>query len=83
MDFEPTDRILELEAREDTFMQEHIYPRELDLWHFVDDDANRWQYPPWFEGLKQKARDAGIWNWFLHKEYEEFSPGLASTDLKV
>ena len=80
MDFEPTDRILELEARVDTFMQEHIYPRELDFWHFVDDDANRWQYPPWFEGLKQKARDAGIWNWFLHKDYEEFSPGLSNLE---
>ena len=80
MDFEPTEKVLELQARVDTFMQEHVYPRELDFWHFVDDDANRWQYPPWFEDLKQKARDAGIWNWFLHKDYEEWSPGLSNLE---
>ena len=80
MDFEPSDKVLELIARLDLFMNEHIYPRELEHWDWVDDGANQWQYPPYFEDLKAKARDAGIWNWFLPKDYEEFSPGLTNLE---
>ena len=80
MDFEPSDKVLELMARVDLFMNEHIYPRELEHWEWVDDGRNQWQYPPYFEDLKAKARDAGIWNWFLPKDYEEFSPGLTNLE---
>ena len=80
MDIEPSDKVLELMARVDLFMNEHIYPRELEHWEWVDDGANEWQYPPYFEDLKAKARDAGIWNWFLPKDYEEFSPGLTNLE---
>jgi acyl-CoA dehydrogenase len=51
MDFEPTDRVLELRARVDTFMDEHILPRELDHGDWVEDPQNAWLYPPWFEDL--------------------------------
>jgi len=61
-------------------MDEHIYPRELEFRHWVEDESNLWQYPPWFEGLKDKAKEAGIWNWFLPKDYEEFSPGLSNLE---
>ncbi|MCZ6889216.1 MAG: acyl-CoA dehydrogenase family protein, partial [Gammaproteobacteria bacterium] len=80
MDFEPSDNVLELQARVTTFMDEHIYPRELDFWEFTDDHANQWQYPPWFEDLKAEARAAGIWNWFLHKDYGDWSPGLSNLE---
>ena len=52
-------------------MDEHIFPLELEHWEWVEDANNQWQYPPWFEGLKEKARKAGIWNWFLPKDYEK------------
>ena len=80
MDFELTDKVLELRARVDQFMDEHIFPRELEYWEWTDDHENAWTYPPWFEDLKAKARDAGIWNWFLAKDYEEFSPGLTNLE---
>ena len=80
MDFEPTEKVLELRARVDAFMDEHIFPRELEHGDWVEDSANQWTYPPWFEDLKAKARDAGIWNWFLPKEYEDWSPGLSNLE---
>ena len=80
MDFELSDKVLELRARVDAFMDEHVMPRELEYWDYVDDHANAWSYPPWFEDLKAHARDAGIWNWFLPKDYEEFSPGLTNLE---
>ncbi|MBC8242149.1 MAG: acyl-CoA dehydrogenase family protein [Alphaproteobacteria bacterium] len=67
-------------AQVELFMKEHIYPRELDYWEWVDDADNLWQYPPWFEDLKAKAKAAGIWNWFLNKDYDEFSPGLTNLE---
>ena len=34
----------------------------------------------YFIWLKEKAKAAGIWNWFLNKEYDEFSPGLTNLE---
>ena len=56
MDFEPSEKVRGLIAQVEAFMEEHIFPRELDYWEWVDDAKNEWQYPPWFEGLKAKAR---------------------------
>jgi acyl-CoA dehydrogenase len=61
-------------------MDEHIFQYELRHWDWVDNAENNFVYPPWFEDLKQKARDAGIWNWFLNKEYAQFSPGLTNLE---
>jgi acyl-CoA dehydrogenase len=80
MDFEMSDRVLELRARLEAFMQEHIYPRELEHGHWTEDHTNGWSHPVWFEDLKSKAKAAGIWNWFLPPEYEEFSPGLSNLE---
>lgn len=80
MDLDYSDQVGEMIARVELFMKEHIYPRELDYWEWVDDSDNLWQYPPWFEDLKAKARKADIWNWFLSKEYDEFSPGLSNLE---
>jgi len=80
MDLDYSDQVGEMIARVELFMKEHIYPRELDYWEWVDDSDNLWQYPPWFEDLKAKAKKADIWNWFLSKEYDEFSPGLSNLE---
>ncbi len=80
MNLEPSEKIQGLLAQVESFMNEHIFPRELEYWEWVDDAENQWQYPPWFEGLKDKAKKAGIWNWFLPKDYEEFSPGLSNLE---
>ena len=77
MDFEPSEKVLELRARVDSFMDEHIFPRELEHGDWGEDPANIGQSPPWFEDLNAQAREAGIWNWFLPKDYEECSTGLS------
>ncbi len=69
MDFEPSEKVRGLMAQVEAFMEEHIFPRELEYWEWVDDAKNEWLYPPWFEGLKAKARKEGIWNWFLPRDY--------------
>ncbi|MBT7758114.1 MAG: acyl-CoA dehydrogenase [Rhodospirillaceae bacterium] len=80
MDLDYSDRVGEMIARVELFMKERIYPRELEFWEFVDDAENQWQYPPWHADLKEKAKEAGIWNWFLNRDYEEFSPGLSNLE---
>ncbi len=80
MNLDYSDQVGEMIAQVEMFMKEHIYPRELDHWEWVDDAANQWQYPPWFADLKDKAKAAGIWNWFLPKDYEDFSPGLSNLE---
>lgn len=77
---EHSDKVLSLMSQVDAFMEEHIFPRELDFAEWVEDEQNQWLYPPWFEALKAKAKQAGIWNWFLPKEYEDWSPGLTNLE---
>ncbi len=80
MGYEPNAKTAEMAVQLNAFMQEHIYPREMEYNHYMDDDANAFTYPSWFEDLKQKARDAGIWNWFLPAEYTPWSPGLTNLE---
>ena len=62
-------------------MQEHIYPREHDWEEFTLDPANLWQTPPWFDGLRDKAKEQGLWNLFLPAEYGDWSPGLNNVEI--
>ena len=80
MNFDHSDRVIDLMARVDAFMQEHIFPVEEDYEEFINDPANLWQVPPILEELKQKAKAEGLWNLFLPKEYGEFSPGLTNLE---
>ncbi len=80
MNLDYSDKVAEMIAHVEMFMKEHIYPRELEYWEWVDNPANLWKYPPWHAELKEKAKSAGIWNWFLNKDYEEFSPGLSNLE---
>ena len=80
MDFEYSARTCELMQRVDEFMQVHVFPREAEREEFVQDPANTWVQPPLIEELKQKARDAGLWNLFLPHEYGTWSPGLTNLE---
>ena len=80
MSFAPSERVVEMRERLEGFMEEHIYPVEQAYYDFVEDQNNLWKYPPFFESLKSKARAAGIWNWFLPKEYAPWSPGLSNLE---
>ena len=80
MNFDHTEKTLGLMEQVDAFMQEHIFPVEKELEEFAGDPANLWVVPPQIEGLKQKAKEQGLWNLFLPKEYGEFSPGLTNLE---
>jgi len=51
--------------RLERFMQEHVTPNEAAYYRQHAAQADRWQSPPMLEELKQKARQAGLWNLFL------------------
>ena len=78
MNFEYTEKSVELQAKVDRFMQEHIFPIEHEYLEFSEN--NLWQIHPELERLKQLAKDAGLWNLFLPKDYGDFSPGLSNLE---
>ena len=49
MGFEKSQRVVELNARLEAFMQEHVYPREHDYEDFTMDPNNLWELPDWFD----------------------------------
>jgi len=81
MGFEISPKTKELNIRLEAFMQEHIYPREHDWQEFTLDHNNLWKVPPWFDGLREKAKAAGLWNLFLPHEYTPWSPGLTNIEI--
>ena len=81
MGFELSARAEELNERLKVFMDEHIYPREHDLEEFTSDQNNLWQYPDWYQGLKDEAKKQGLWNLFLPEEYKPWSPGLTNLEI--
>ncbi len=78
MNFEYTQRSIELQGRVDAFMQEHIFPLEEEYNDFVAN--NPWQIFPKQESLKSMAKEAGLWNLFLPKDYGSDSPGLTNLE---
>lgn len=80
MNFEFSDRSKEWQKRVRDFMEEHCYPIEKEVQEFHEDQKNWWQVHESMEPLKQKAKEAGLWNLFLAKEYGEHSPGLSNLE---
>ncbi|MDG1485579.1 MAG: acyl-CoA dehydrogenase family protein [Porticoccaceae bacterium] len=81
MGFELTARAEDLNERLKVFMDEHIYPREHEYEEFTNDQNNLWQYPDWYQGLKDEAKKQGLWNLFLPEEYKPWSPGLTNLEI--
>jgi acyl-CoA dehydrogenase len=61
-----------------SFMDQHIYPNEEAYYRQHDDLEDRWQTPPMMETLKDKAREAGLWNLFLPES--ELGGGLTNLE---
>lgn len=76
MNFEFSEKVIELCDCVKVFMDQYVFFYELDYGYWVEDEVNIWKYLFWFEDFKDKVKDVGIWNWFLLKDYEEFSFGL-------
>ena len=77
MDFALSDRVVELKARLEAFMAEHIYPNERAYVAEVD-AGDRWQPTKIMEELKARAREAGLWNLFLPDS--DRGPGLTNLE---
>ncbi len=78
MNFEYTDRSLALQEKLKNFMEKEVMPEEQAYQEFTK--ANLWKVYPKMEELKERARVAGLWNLFLPKNYQEFSPGLTNLE---
>ena len=78
MDFEYSPRVMDLQARLKDFMDREVTPNESKYFEFVEEEGQRWKIPPIIEELKQKARDAGLWNLFLPES--EYGAGLTNVE---
>ncbi|MFT3801415.1 MAG: acyl-CoA dehydrogenase family protein [Burkholderiaceae bacterium] len=78
----PSPRAVELRERLIDFMNKHVYPQEHAYHDEVDANrraGNAWQPTKVIEGLKPKAREAGLWNLFLPQS-ERVPEGLSNLD---
>lgn len=80
MNFDYTDKMKDLQAKLNRFMEEHVYPIENEYFHWTHNPENFWKVWPGLEALKEKARAEGLWNLFLPKSYGEASPGLTNLE---
>ena len=76
MDFEHSARTKELLERLQAFMDTYVYPNEKRYHEEVA--ANRWVTPPVIDELKEKAKEAGLWNLFLPES--EHGAGLTNVE---
>jgi acyl-CoA dehydrogenase len=83
MDFEYSPRTQDLLVRLKAFMNEHIFPNDD---RFLEEafgqprweGAASWKPVPFIDGLKEKARAAGLWNLFCTEA--EHGPGLSNLE---
>ena len=80
MNFEYSQKSIELQQKLKEFIEAHILPIEQEFLAFQGDATNKWKRFSKTELLKQKAKDAGLWNLFLPKDYGELSPGLTNLE---
>jgi acyl-CoA dehydrogenase len=71
MNFDHSAPTLELISRVESFMDAHVYPaEEIYAQQMLGFAADRWRVPPIMEELKEKARQAQLWNLFLPRNSE-------------
>lgn len=80
MNFEYTDKVKALQKKLTDFMEAYVYPIEDEYFHWTHTPENFWKVWPGLDDLKQKAREAGLWNLFLPTSYGDFSPGLSNLE---
>ena len=78
MNFEYSEKSIQLQQKLKVFIATHLLPVEEEFLAFQRNPKNLWKRFPKLEDLKAKAKAAGLWNLFLPKDYKEFSPGLTN-----
>ena len=80
MNFEYSQKSKDIQEKLNAFIEEHIIPVEAEFHDFHRNPANLWKRWSKTEELKQKAKQAGLWNLFLPKDYGYLSPGLTNLE---
>ncbi|GAA4476862.1 acyl-CoA dehydrogenase [Rhodococcus olei] len=65
MDFEYSPKVVDLQSRLATFMQERVLPAEAIAAEQLASRPDRWDAPPIMADLKASAKRQGLWNLFL------------------
>ena len=78
MNFDHSQKVLELREKLEAFMDEHVYPNERTFHEQLEVADDRWSTPPIIEELKERARFEGLWNLFLPES--EFGAGLSNLE---
>ncbi len=77
MDFNPSSRVDELRERILTFLDEHVYPVEMETLRALDDEVRAGvPYPEILVEIRARARAEGLWNLFMPDE--RYGPGLTN-----
>ena len=80
MNFDYSDKSIALQEELKSFLETHVHPIEKEVGLFHQNPENSWKRWPGLEALKQKAKEAGLWNVFLPASYGELSPGLSNLE---
>jgi acyl-CoA dehydrogenase len=81
MDFQHSEKVRGLQKRVNAFMDEYVYPAEAQFESEMDaarKSGNPWQPAPVIEALKDKAKEAGLWNLFLPES--KYGAGLTNLE---
>ena len=78
MNFDYSPKVCELRDRVAEFMAANVYPNESVYAEFIERADNRWTIPPVMEEMKDKARQAGLWNLFLPDS--DYGAGLTNLE---
>lgn len=79
MYFSYSDKVVKLQEELTSFMEEHIYQNERLYEQQLNEQPSRWSaVPPIMEELKEKAKQAGLWNLFLPES--EYGAGLTNVE---
>ncbi len=78
MDFAPSPKVLELQAKLAAFMDEYIYPNEQAVEDEVAASGNPYHHAHIIDDLKQKAKAQDLWNLFLPDD--RFGAGLTNLE---
>ena len=82
MDLTPSPKGQALLNKLGAFMDEHIYPNEKAYAEQLHGAKDRFAIVPLMDELKEKAKNAGLWNLFCPEEYSQYCEhgGLSFVD---
>ncbi|ASN06734.1 acyl-CoA dehydrogenase [Virgibacillus necropolis] len=79
MDFSYSEKVVELQKKLTSFMEDHVYPNEKVYKEQLNQQESRWTaIPTIMDELKQKAKAGGLWNLFLPDS--DYGAGLTNEE---